>query len=148
MRRLIAISIMLVALPLLVPASEFDWLVREFSRESGTKPTHIPIFGLVRFVVGITQPAGTSEMKLAIFENTTLEPRHFGEITDEVAGATWKPIIRVRSRNGESSNIYADEGGKGLRLLITVLDHGEATFVQVRIKPEALIKFVDEHRNH
>jgi hypothetical protein len=60
----------LCAHPLLVPASEFDWLVREFSRESGTKPTHIPMFGLVRFAVGITQPAGTSEMKLAIFENT------------------------------------------------------------------------------
>jgi hypothetical protein len=33
-------------LPLALPASEFDWLVREFSRESGAKVVHIPFFGL------------------------------------------------------------------------------------------------------
>jgi hypothetical protein len=35
--------------------------------------------------------------------------------------------------------------GKDLRVLLTVLDGGEATFVEVRLKPEALMKFVDEH---
>jgi hypothetical protein len=61
-------------------------------------------------------------------------------------GNSWKPMVRVRSRDGESTNIYEQSNGDNLRLLITTLDQGgEATFVQVRVKPTTLMKFVDEH---
>jgi len=50
------------------------------------------------------------------------------------------------SRNGESTNIYLRSEGEHLRVLVTSLDHDEATFVQVRIRPERLLQFVDEHR--
>ena len=46
MRRLLAILSVASALPLTMPASEFDWLVREFSRQSAATPVHIPLFGL------------------------------------------------------------------------------------------------------
>lgn len=54
-------------------------------------------------------------------------------------------MIRVRSRNGESTNIYVRPDGKHLNLLVTALDGDDATFVQVRIQPESLIRFVDDH---
>jgi hypothetical protein len=132
--------------PLALPASEFDWLVREFSRESGAKAMHIPFFGLARFVVAVGHPAGTSELKLAVFEHTNLESVRFSQLTDEMVGSAWKPIIRVRSRNGESTNIYLHSEGEHLRVLVTTLDHNDATFVQVRIQPERLMQFVEEHR--
>jgi hypothetical protein len=147
MCRLVAISLLFL-LPLPVPASEFDWLVREFSRESGAKRVHVPFLGLANFVVKVGHPAGTSEMKLAIFERGDLEAPRFTSLTDSAVGGSWKPMIRVRSRNGESTNIYVRTDGKHLNLLIASLDDDEATFVQVRLEPQALMQFIDEHDDH
>lgn len=146
MRSLCACLVCLFLVPLALPASEFDWMVREFSRESGASPMHIPFFGLARFIVAVGHPAGTSELRLAVFEHTNLEAARFSDITDTAIGASWKPMVRVRSRDGESTNIYEQANGDNLRLLITTLEQsGEATFVQVRVKPTTLMKFVDEH---
>jgi hypothetical protein len=145
MHRLLAMLAVSVALPFTLPASEFDWLVREFSRQSSAKPVHIPFFGLARFVVAVGHPAGTSDLHLAVLEDVELESARFSQLTDELVGPAWKPIVRVRSRKGESTNIYAESHGKDLRVLLTVLDGSEAILLEVRIKPEALMKFVDEH---
>ena len=145
MRRLLTIFTVAAALPFAAPASEFDWLVREFSRQSSAKPVHIPLFGLARFAVAVAHPAGTSELNLAVLENVELESARFSQLTDNLVGPAWKPIVRVRSRYGESTNIYAQLNGKDLRVLLTALDGSDATLVEVRIKPEALMKFVDEH---
>ena len=146
MRRLFPIASFLVALPLTLAANDFDWLVREFARESGAHRMHIPMFGLVRFAVAVGHPAGASQLNLAVFEHANLESSRFSALTDDVAGGLWKPMIRVRSKNGESTNIYAQANGKDLRLLVTSLDKDEATFLELKIWPESLIKFVDDHR--
>jgi hypothetical protein len=144
MRRLLAI-LTLSCFPLPVVASDFDWLVREFSRESGARQVHVPFFGLARFAVAVGHPAGARDVKLAIFERGDLESLRFSALTDSTVGGSWKPMIRVRERNGESTNIYVREEGKNLNVLITSLDGDDATFVQVRLEPRALIRFVDEH---
>ncbi len=144
MRRFLAV-LTVACLPLPVAASDFDWLVREFSCESGAKQVHVPFFGLARFVVAVGHPAGTTDMRLAIFERGDLESPRFSALTDSTVGSSWKPMIRVRSRNGESTNIYVRDQGKHLSILITSLDGNDATFVQVRLEPRALIRFVDEH---
>lgn len=146
MRRFVALSVLAFSVPFAAPANDFDWLVREFSRESGAHQTHILLFGLVRFTVSVAHPAGAGELRLAIFEKTGLEPYRFSELADSAVGSHWKPIVRVRSRDHESTNIYAQETGKDLRLLITSLDGGDATFVEVKIKPDKLMKFIDDHR--
>ena len=148
MRSLIAIAAILSALPCISSASEFDWMTREFARQSGTQPTHIPFFGLARFVVAVARPAGTSDLHLAIFEHAKLEQERFSQVADTTIGAAWKPIIRVHDRAGEVSNIYVQPQGKHLQVLIATLSNDEVVFVQVRIKPEDLIKFVDEERHN
>jgi hypothetical protein len=146
LRRGIAVFALGLSFAAVLPASEFDWFVREFARQSGARPTCIPLFGLVRFSVAVVHPAGATELRLALFEHANLEPARFAQLTDTVWGATWKPIVRVRDRNGEVTNIYVQQSEKHLRVLVTSLDGEEATFVQVRIKPEQLIKFIDEQR--
>ncbi len=146
MRRLIAVAALLLLIPVAVPASEFDWLVREVSRQSGAKPEYIPFFGLVRFAVAVGHPAGTSELKIALFEHTSLNSQTFSGLMDTTMERDWKPMVRVRSRKGESTNIYAQVHGKELRLLIASLDGGDATLMQVRVRPEELMKFIDEHQ--
>jgi hypothetical protein len=145
MRRIGILSLALGLAPLCAPASDFDWLVREFSRESGARQVHIPFFGLARFAVAVAHPAGTSGLKLAVFERCDLKAPRFTTLVDNSVGPSWKPMIRVRSRDGESTNIYERQSGRELELLITSLEREEATFVQVRIQPQALMRFVDEH---
>lgn len=147
MRPFLTLTALLFALPLALPASEFDWMVREFSRQSGVQQLHIPFLGLARFTVAVTRPAGTSELKLAVFEHPHVHSDDFARLADTLAGSAWKPMIRVRSRNGEASNIYVQPDGKHLKVLIVALDSSDATFVELRIKPESLMKFVDEHRH-
>jgi hypothetical protein len=137
----------LVLWPAILPASDFDWLVREFSRESGAQQVHVPFLGFARFIVQVGHPAGTTDMRLAIFERGDLDSMRFRAITDTTVGGSWKPMIRVRSAKGEATNIYERTEGKHLNLLITALDNDDATFVQVRVKPEALLRFVDEHEH-
>lgn len=127
-------------------ASEFDWMVRQVSYETGVKPVHIPFFGLARFVVRVGHPAGASDLHLAVFENTHLAPLRFSELFDRTAGPAWNPIVRVRSRKGESTNIYARQEGKRLRLLICASERSETTLVEVRIQPDKLIEVVEEQR--
>jgi len=146
MSRFFAVCALILFVPLMLSANEFDWLVREFSRQSGARQTYIPLFGLVRFSVAVVHPAGASQLRLAVFEHADLESDRFSHLTDAVVGHEWKPMVRVRSRNHESTNIYALQWGRDLRLLITSLDGGEATFVQVQMRPAQLIKFIDDHR--
>jgi len=146
MSRFLVICALILFLPLMLRASEFDWLVREFSRQSGARQTYIPLFGLVRFSVAVVHPTGASQLRLAVFEDANLEPEKFSQLTNAVVGHEWKPMVRVRSRNNESTNIYAQQQGGHLRLLITSLEGGEATFVQIQMRPAQLIKFIDDHR--
>jgi hypothetical protein len=146
MKRLLGILLLAVSVPAILPASEFDSLVREFSRQTGSAQTRIPFFGLARFVVAVSHPAGTSDLKLAVFEHPHVLPRDFARVTDEIVGEGWKRIVRVQSRKGQSTNIYTRQDGNHLRLLLASVDGEDATFVEMRIKPEALMKFVDERR--
>lgn len=150
MRRLTALCALLFAFSSTLPASEFDWLVREFARESGAHPVHMPLFGLVRLAVAVGHPAGTSELRLAVFERPQFIGDDFGRLADRTVGSAWNPIVRTRSRDGEATNIYVQPDGPRLRLLVATIDNDSAVFVQVRIRKEELIRFVDkqEHRHH
>lgn len=145
-RHLITFSLAMV-FALSLQGEEFDWMVRQISRETGTRPVHIPFFGLARFVVRVGHPAGTSDLHLAVFEHTTMAPARFSDLLDTTTGPAWKPIVRVRSRKGESTNIYAREEGKHMRLLIATAEHAETTLIEVRIEPDKLMEVVEEHRH-
>jgi hypothetical protein len=71
-------------------------------------------------------------------------------LADRAVGPSWKPMIRVREGDRETTEIYAQTGDQRLRLLIATLDQQDATFVQVRVKPEELMRFVDRQnlRHH
>lgn len=146
MRLAIALIATSIFLPASLPADDFDWMTREFVRESHARQIHIPFLGLARFVVTVGHPVGTSELRLAIFEKMQAPAGDFPRLADETVGHAWKPIVRVRSRNGEFTNIYVQEEGKHLRVFIATLDKEEAVFVRVRIRPDKLIEFVDQQR--
>ena len=85
MSRFLVICALILFVPLILSANEFDWLVREFSHQSGARQTYIPLFGLVRFSVAVLHPAGAIQLRLAVFEHADLESDKFSQLTDAVA---------------------------------------------------------------
>jgi hypothetical protein len=134
--------------PAAVNAGDFDRVVHEFSRQSGATQTHIPFFFLAKAAVAVAHPAGTSQINLAVFENAAFDPDRFSRLTDAAVHGDWKPMIRVRSRSGESTNIYAKPAGRDMHLLIATYENSEATFVEVRVEPQALMQFIEDHDGH
>ena len=150
MRNKLAVATALISFslsPSTLLASEFDWIARNFERESGCKQVHIPFFGLARFVVGVTHPEGVSDLHLAIFEDSAISPERFRSLVDDAVGGSWKPMIRVHSSRGDTTSIYAREDGKHMRFLIGTLDGNDATLVQIRMNVNKLVNFIDEQRN-
>lgn len=146
MRRVLLAVALLLALAPVLPAGDFDWMVREFARESGAEPTQIPLMGLASLAINVARPAGASDFRLAVFEDVNIAMDRFNHAIDVTAGAGWKPLVRVRSRDGESINIYMQELGAHVRLLIANYDHDEATLMEMRLKTQDLIRFVNEHQ--
>ncbi len=145
----LAANLVLLAfsVPVLLPAGDFNDLVREFSLQTGAHETKIPFLGFARFVVGVARPTGVSDFKLAVFEDVHGHQPDFIDTAEGVVSKDgWNRIVRVRSKNGESTAIYMRPEGKRVRMLITTVDAGDAVFVETRIKPEQIVKFVDEHK--
>ncbi len=148
MRLALALTVLLVSSAASLPASEFDWMTREFARQSGAQQLHPAIFGFARFVVAIVHPAGATDLRMAVFEHAQIDSHAFTRIADSAAGSAWKPMIRVRESNGEITNIYAQPDGKHVKLLIATYDKDDTVFIEVRVQPQALMKFVEEHSDH
>lgn len=127
--------------------AEFDSIVRTVQEQTGSRRIHIPLFWLARTVVAVGHPAGASEMKLAVFERPNVAPERFAEIIDNAMGPFWKPMVRVRSKDGEVTSIFLREnGGQTVRLLIASKDHDDAVMMQVRLNEGRLLKFIDGHQ--
>ncbi len=58
MFRASALLLLLTCFATALPASDFDWLVREFARDSGARQVHVPFLGFARFIVNVGHPAG------------------------------------------------------------------------------------------
>ena len=127
----------------------FDRLVRSVERQFGVKKTYIPFMGVANFFVKVARPAGTSGIKVAVFEDLKLRDDVDPAWLDRtMAGATegLRPMVRVHSRRDhEVTYIYAGDLGKTTKMLIATFERDEATIVEVKVNLETLMRTVNEH---
>lgn len=127
---------------------EFTEVVRVISDEFHTRPTSIPFFGLVNVFTAAVRPAGTRHIDLAVFEhlgNRDREGRNLTESILNAVGRSWKPFVQVRSRrNGheETVLVYMRQQGSEWKLLVTAVEHDEATVVQLLLNADALARWM------
>jgi hypothetical protein len=125
---------------------EFSDIVRAVSDELHARPLSIPFFGLVNFATSLAQPAGVKHLDLAVFENLDLGEhavKDVAELIRKSAGGRWKPFVQVRSRD-ETVIVYMQEDRADCKLLVTTVEAGEVTLVQVKLNPEGLQVWLDE----
>jgi hypothetical protein len=127
---------------------EFTEVVRVISDEFHTRPTSIPMFGLVNLITAAVHPAGTRHIDLAVFEHLSdrdRQGRNLPEAILNAVGRSWKPFVQVRSRrNGreETVFVYMRQEGKEWKLLVTAVERDEATVVQLLLNPDALARWM------
>lgn len=127
---------------------EFTDVVRVISDEFHTRPTSIPLLGLVNVFAAAVHPAGAKHIDLAIFENLNSHDREGRNLPESIlnaVGRSWKPFVQVRShRNGreETVLVYMRQEGKDWKLLVTAVEREEATVVQLRLNTDALARWM------
>lgn len=111
--------------------------------------SHGFLMGFVGLMVKCTPSSGVKDMKMAIFEDQNFSGVGSDTQLDEVIRAGeegWRPLVHSYSRQSdEHSYIYARYTGKDMRLLLVTLESREAVVMQLRINPDRLSEFVNDH---
>ncbi|HLY97920.1 MAG TPA: hypothetical protein VKT33_02530 [Candidatus Angelobacter sp.] len=112
--------------------------------------SHGFLMGFAGLMVKSTQSSGVRDMKMAIFEDQNFSDTGSDTKFDEVVRAAldhgWQPLVQSYSRHsGEHSYIYAQYAGKDMKLLLVTLESSEAVVMQIRIDPDHLSEFVNDH---
>ena len=126
---------------------EFDAITKHLKLVYNAKRISIPFLGLANFFVKIVRPAGVKSFKVAIFE----ELNFVGGKTDNELGAVlrgalspeWRPLVRIRSRDGEQTHVYAREAGENIKLMVVTIDRSDAVVARVKISPKRLSDFLN-----
>jgi hypothetical protein len=140
--------LLLVSTAALAGGGEFDRVVKAIESHYGTKRTHIPFMGVANLFLKVGHPAGTSSVKLAIFEDLRSSsedeyPIELDRFMKESTAGGMRPLIRVHSRNGESTYIYTGEAGKSTRMLIATFQRDEATVIEATVNVDTLVKLLE-----
>jgi hypothetical protein len=144
-KRLLGIFLMMSA-GVFAADRDFDRVVRGIESHYGAKRLHIPLMGVANFFVKVARPAGTSSIKLAVFENVDAgdDAPELDRFMDEFPLRGFHPMVRTHSRSqGESTYIYVGEAGKSTRLLIAVFQRREATLIEVTVNLDTLMRWMD-----
>jgi hypothetical protein len=118
----------------------FDDIVRAVSDELHARPVHIPFFGLVNFAASVAHPAGVKHLDLAVFDDLDLDDHAASGVAAAIrrtVGGRWKPFVQVRSRT-QTVIVYLQEDRADCNLLVTTVETGEVTLVEVKLNPEGL----------
>ena len=148
MKSAIVVACLLSAASAHAADREFSEVVRVISDEFHTRPTSIPLFGLVNVFTAAVRPAGTRHIDLAVFEHLSDHDRQGRNLTEAIVnavGRSWKPFVQVRSRrNGreETVLVYMRQQGNEWKLLVTAVERDEATVVQLLLNADALARWM------
>jgi hypothetical protein len=125
---------------------EFDAITRHLKQFYKARRVSIPFLGLANFFVRIVRPAGVKSFKVAIFEDLNLTAgktsAELGTVMRNALSPEWQPLVRVRSRGGEQTHVYAREDGENIKLMVVTIDRSDAVVARVKLSPRRLGEFL------
>lgn len=146
---LVITATLLAATPQVARADdpEFDAITKHLKQFYQAKRVSIPFLGLANFFVKIVRPAGVKSFKVAIFEGLNFTPgktdTELGAILQNALSPEWHPLVRVRSRDGEQTFVYAREAGENIKLMVVTIDQSDAVVARVKLSPKRLSEFLN-----
>jgi len=148
MRARIAVGFAALALAVAAaPAGDrdFDAVVKGIESHYGVKRTSVPMFGMVKLIVKVARPSGVRQLDMALFENVPRDAPDADDldlVIERAVPERWRPMVRVRSRDGESSYIYYREDGRNIRLMVVSFDGDEGSAVELSVPPDKLAEWL------
>lgn len=130
----------------------FDAIAKHLKSQYKAKRRKIPFMGLANFAVKIIRPAGVKSIKVAIFEEldhasaAATANNELNLIMRNALSPEWRPLVRVRSRDGGQTYVYATEEGKSVKLMVVNIARDEAVIARVKVNPEKLKDFLENPR--
>ncbi len=148
MRLRVGVLLLAAAMPLRAAGHEFEDLVKTIETHYGVKRAHIPMMGLANLVLGVAQPAGATGFHLALFPDlqSDLDEQGQAELDRFLTGLsseTLRPLIRTRSKGEQAVYVFCGETGKTTQVLIATFQRREATVVEVRVKFETILRWLE-----
>jgi len=146
---LVITATLLAATPQAVKADdpEFDAITKHLKLFYQARRVSIPFLGLANFFVRVVRPAGVKSFKVAIFEDLNFTPgktdAELGEIMRTALSPEWHSLVRIRSRDGEQTYIYAREAGENIKLMVVTIDRSDAVVARVKVSPKRLSEFLN-----
>jgi hypothetical protein len=149
-RASLLIAVVTFACAVAAPArADFHSLAEAVSQRPNVHRVWTPFFGLARAAVWVVSPHGVHDLQLVTFEGRGLDDGEaIGNLVARHANG-YRPLVRVRQRNGDWSYIYAKDGNRGhIDLLIFAHDHGEDTvLIRVEVDPDVIARDLGEPRH-
>ena len=128
----------------------FSDIAAGLEREFGFRRTYIPFLSFARFAVWTVHPKGIHDFQLAVYEKTPdVDPRAVAAMLEDRVPRGFTPLVRVHSRRGEWSFIYArpSKNGKIIELLVLAHDDDETVLVRVSADAEIVTRELDNPGN-
>src|SRR5215469_10514764 len=131
-------------------ADDFGRIVRHIEAEYHVHRNYRFLMAFAGVVVKCTRMGGVKVLKAAIFEDqqlfgTDLDNR-LDELVERAGSGGWQPLMRsISRRRGEQTHIYAQASGNDMKLLLVSVEPHEAVVMQIKIDPQKLSDFINEH---
>ncbi|HEX8709066.1 MAG TPA: hypothetical protein VF723_12545 [Pyrinomonadaceae bacterium] len=128
--------------------AEFDAITHHLKLRYNARRVSIPFLGLANFFVKIIRPAGVKGFKVAVFENLKSQPgsvnAELGAVLRNALSPDWQPLVRMRSREGDQTYIYARGDGDNFKLMVVNIERTDAVVVRVKVSPKKLSEFMND----
>jgi len=147
----LAVSMLFTLTPGQLRADDFGKIVHKIETSYHVHRNYTFLMGFARVVVKCTGGfTGVRAFKIALFDNQRLASVNPDPGLDDVVQSAgehgWQSIVKSYTRrSNEHTYIYARPEGKDTKLLIVSVEPNEAVVIQVKINPDKLSRFIDEH---
>jgi len=156
-KNILAIMILFLAFTFAAPVAtnakdgEYKQIVRHLKTKYKAKKVKIPFMFLARMAVSIVRPAGVKSFSVTLFEDLKFSKETLDAEMQEAMrssfDASWSPVFRVRSRDGQQAYMYMSEAGKdSVKIALVTIDKEQAAVIRATINPDKLAEFMDNPR--
>ena len=126
---------------------EFEAIANHLKTKYKAKKISIPFMWLARAAVKVVRPAGVKSFNITIFEDLTYSrqtlDKEMRDVMRRSFGQEWRPILNIRSRDGDQVYMYMREDGKNIKIALAVIDKDEAVLIRATFNADKLAEFIN-----
>lgn len=138
-------------LPFVARASsghDFDAVVTAVSSRYSAHLQEAPLMGLVSLCARSVTADGVGGMRVAQFDSFR-QPPDGAELDRLVSGALgpgWLRIVATHSRDGDTTLIFSQPDGQGMRLIVADYENGELDLVRAEVNGQQMQRWLQHPR--